>query len=225
MPIFDAYHKWLGISSKDQPPNHYRLLAIELFEADPDVIDVAASKQVAYLQGCATGPHVALSQELLNEVAAARLCLLNPQKKAEYDRQLRANLTLPTVGPSPVAPSVQPPVSVKQNNIPDMRSTPTYKTHEKHTVLWIPWAFVGVVGLAAVIIVMMIATRSGDKQEVAKASAASNPASTVHPETSVGQPGSNHERRFHASVVAPGRYHETIPAQLATRQRSGGLVL
>jgi hypothetical protein len=36
--VFDPYHKWLGILPKDQPPHHYRLLAIEPFESDPDVI-------------------------------------------------------------------------------------------------------------------------------------------------------------------------------------------
>ena len=34
---FDAYHKWLGIAPKDQPPNHYRLLGVDLFEADDDM--------------------------------------------------------------------------------------------------------------------------------------------------------------------------------------------
>jgi hypothetical protein len=28
---FDAYYQWLGISPKDQPPNHYRLLGIDVF--------------------------------------------------------------------------------------------------------------------------------------------------------------------------------------------------
>ena len=32
---FDPYHKWLGISPKDQPPHHYRLLGIDLFEVRP----------------------------------------------------------------------------------------------------------------------------------------------------------------------------------------------
>lgn len=59
--MFDPYHKWLGIAPKDQPPNHYRLLGIDLFESDPDVIDTAANKQMAHLQSCATGPHVAAS--------------------------------------------------------------------------------------------------------------------------------------------------------------------
>jgi hypothetical protein len=88
--MFDAYHKWLGIPPKDQPPNHYRLLGIDLFESDPDVIDAAANKQMAFLQGCSTGRHVALSQKLLNEIAAARLCLLNPAKKAAYDAKVKA---------------------------------------------------------------------------------------------------------------------------------------
>ncbi|MDY0165859.1 MAG: hypothetical protein RBS80_04900 [Thermoguttaceae bacterium] len=89
---FDAYHKWLGIPPKDQPPHHYRLLALDLFESDPDVIDAAASKQMSYLRNLATGPHVALSQRLLNEIAAVRICLLNPEKKATYDDELRERL-------------------------------------------------------------------------------------------------------------------------------------
>jgi hypothetical protein len=40
---FDPYHKWLGIPPKDQPADHYRLLAIERFEADPEVIETAAN--------------------------------------------------------------------------------------------------------------------------------------------------------------------------------------
>ena len=87
--MFDPYHKWLGIPREEQPPNHYRLLGLSLFENDPDVIDAAANRQMAYLQGCATGTQALLSQRLLNEVAAARLCLLNSEKKASYDARLR----------------------------------------------------------------------------------------------------------------------------------------
>ena len=38
MTNFDAYYHWLGIPPKDQPPNHYRMLGIELFEDNRDVI-------------------------------------------------------------------------------------------------------------------------------------------------------------------------------------------
>ena len=41
---FDPYHKWLGIAPKDQPPHHYRLLGIDAFEDDRDVIDSAANR-------------------------------------------------------------------------------------------------------------------------------------------------------------------------------------
>jgi uncharacterized protein (TIGR03067 family) len=92
MATFDPYHKWLGIPPADQPPNHYRLLGLNLFESDPDVIDVATEQRVAYLRQCATGQHIAESQKLLNEVAAARLCLLSAQKKRDYDQRLRSSL-------------------------------------------------------------------------------------------------------------------------------------
>lgn len=87
---FDPYHKWFGIPQKDQPPNHYRLLGLDLYESDPDVIDAATEQRVSFLRQCGTGQHVAESQQLLNEVAAARLCLLNGERKREYDAKLQA---------------------------------------------------------------------------------------------------------------------------------------
>jgi Concanavalin A-like lectin/glucanases superfamily len=92
--MFDPYHKWLGIPPKDQPPNYYRLLAIDAFESDPEVIDAAANRQMAYVQQRSTGEHMSESQKLLNELAAARLCLLDKKKKAAYDLQLKVNLRL-----------------------------------------------------------------------------------------------------------------------------------
>ncbi len=89
---FDPYHKWLGIPKSEQPPNHYRLLGIALFESDVEVIDAAANQRMSYLQEVAVGPHMDLSQKLLNEISAARRCLLDPKKKAEYDARLREEL-------------------------------------------------------------------------------------------------------------------------------------
>ncbi len=86
---FDPYHKWLGIPPDEQPPNHYRLLGVVAFEADSDVIDAAANQRMAYLQDMAVGPHVDHSQRLLNEISAARRCLLNPEAKSAYDAQLQ----------------------------------------------------------------------------------------------------------------------------------------
>jgi len=86
---FDPYHKWLSIPPKDQPPHHYRLLGVDLFEDDPDVIEAAADQRMAHLRTYQTGPRSELSQKLLSEVAAARVCLLDAQKKAAYDARLR----------------------------------------------------------------------------------------------------------------------------------------
>ena len=89
---FDLYHEWLGIPASEQPPNHYRLLGIPAFEESPTVIENAADQRMAHLRTFQTGKHGAESQRLLNEVAAARICLLNPQKKTAYDQQLRDTL-------------------------------------------------------------------------------------------------------------------------------------
>lgn len=86
---FDPYHKWLGIPPHDQPPNHYRLLQIELFEADPDVIDAGAKRQTSHIEQVATG---AMGKRIKEEIKAARLCLLNPTAKAVYDDELRERL-------------------------------------------------------------------------------------------------------------------------------------
>ncbi|HVW37239.1 MAG TPA: hypothetical protein VHB99_08030, partial [Pirellulales bacterium] len=104
---FDPYRKWLGIPPKDQPPNHYRLLAVELFEDDLDIISNAADRLMAHVRTFQSGPHAAASQKLLNELAAARHCLLDVAKKGEYDQTLR-NRLLATLAPAPVVATPQP---------------------------------------------------------------------------------------------------------------------
>jgi hypothetical protein len=89
---FDYYHKWLGIPPPEQPPNHYRLLGIANFEADPDVIETAAEQRMMHIRARQTGKHATISQKLLNEIAAARVLLLEPDQKKEYDAGLRDKL-------------------------------------------------------------------------------------------------------------------------------------
>ncbi len=92
--MFDPYRKWLGIPQWEQPPNHYRLLGINLFENDPDVIETAADRQMGHIRNYQAGKHSEWSQRLLNELSAARICLLNPEKKNAYDEKLRADLAV-----------------------------------------------------------------------------------------------------------------------------------
>ena len=89
MSDFDPYHQWLAIPPSEQPPNHYRLLGVTLFEPDLNVIDTAANQKMAYLHTCATGEHADLAEQLTNAVSKARLCLSNEQRKSAYDRRLR----------------------------------------------------------------------------------------------------------------------------------------
>ncbi len=105
MALFDPYRQWLGIPPKEQPPNHYRLLGIGPFESDPDVISNAADRQMTHVRTYQSGKRSELSQQILNELAAARVCLLDPSNKAKYDSQLRAKGGAEqTVVPPPSAP-------------------------------------------------------------------------------------------------------------------------
>ena len=130
MADFDPYYQWLAIPPRDRPPNHYRLLGVELFESNADVIATAADKQMAHVRSFQTGKHSALSQKLLNEIAAAKVCLLNPAKKEAYDRQLRPQSVAP-----PPAPPVQPgaasspvaasPATGGRHGLPESTGTPS----------------------------------------------------------------------------------------------------
>lgn len=85
---FDPYRKWLGIPPSEQPPNYYRLLGIPLFECDPDVIINAADRQMGHVRRFQAGRYAEACQKILNELAAARVCLLDPVRKREYDQKL-----------------------------------------------------------------------------------------------------------------------------------------
>ncbi len=86
----DVYHKWLGVPPAEQPPTHYRLLGLALHEADPDVIDNAAFRQMAHVRNFSVGPNSEASQELLRELAEARAVLLDVERKRAYDAELQA---------------------------------------------------------------------------------------------------------------------------------------
>jgi hypothetical protein len=90
--MFDPYRKWLGIPEGQRPPTHYQLLGISPDERDPEVIDAAVLRQSAYVRNFQTGKYSAEATRLLTEIAAAKLCLIDPAKRARYDAELRANI-------------------------------------------------------------------------------------------------------------------------------------
>ena len=95
----DPYYKWLGIPADEQPPNHYRLLGVNLFEQDRDAIESAANQRMTYLQSMSQGEDTPLAQRLLNEVSFARVVLLTPERRIAYDAELKAELAVPQSPP------------------------------------------------------------------------------------------------------------------------------
>lgn len=196
--MFDPYHKWLGIPPKDQPPNHYRLIGIDLFESDADVIDASANKQMAYIQGCATGPHLALSQKLLNEIAAARLCLLSPAKKVDYDAKLKtsvpsAPLTKPILAtafvssqqaaitassPAPVSPKPprdEPGLFEVVENEPDVKTLGRKRHRSKKLPVILGCVFLGVTCLVGVYGLGVLNPSTTDKRQAKDAKPLARP--------------------------------------------------
>lgn len=125
---FNPYHKWLGIPPEDQPPHYYRLLALQLFEDDPEVIQSAADQRMAHVRTFQTGTHSEDSQKILNELAAARICLLKPERKAVYDAELKVKLTPKAISAPAAAvfPPVAPPVAAAPP--PDVPLSPALRS-------------------------------------------------------------------------------------------------
>jgi hypothetical protein len=81
----DVYKDWLGIPEGPRPPNHYELLRLVKFQDDAEKIRANYKKLNAHVKKYASGQFSVRSQELLNELAKAMICLTDPQAKREYD--------------------------------------------------------------------------------------------------------------------------------------------
>jgi hypothetical protein len=119
---FDPYREWLGVEPGQQPLDHYRLLGLPAFEDRSEVIAQAADERLTHVRGFQSGPRAAATQEVLDRLAAAKLCLLNPATKTAYDALLHgqsvarpAAVAAPPVDPARAAP---PPVAVAAGAAP-----------------------------------------------------------------------------------------------------------
>ena len=89
---YDAYHCWLGISPEQQPPNLYRLLGLELFESNRNVIRHAVDDRMHQIRRRSRNQFAEIGDAILTEVAEAKLCLLDSDKRAAYDSLLKKTL-------------------------------------------------------------------------------------------------------------------------------------
>jgi hypothetical protein len=99
---FDPYKTWLGIPADRRPPTYYDLLGLAPYESDPTTIDRAALRRMGKVRQYQLGPQSDLGQEVLAELARARLILMDPDRRADYDAKLRAR------GESRPGPSAAP---------------------------------------------------------------------------------------------------------------------
>ena len=106
---FDPYRKWLGIPPEEAAAESLSAVGDRRIEDDPDVVSNAADRQMGHVRTFQSGKNGALSQQLLNELAAAKVCLLDKKKRAAYDAGLRDQLQTArsesptTPAPGPVA--------------------------------------------------------------------------------------------------------------------------
>jgi len=97
----DLYSLWLKVPPGERPPNHYALLGLPRFCDDVPRIEAAAQKRLDGLDRYALHPDPVkrdACQQVMNEVARARVVLINPQKREAYDLTLK-----PATAPPPPA--------------------------------------------------------------------------------------------------------------------------
>ncbi len=88
MPL-DVYKDWLGIAEDvPRPPDHYSLLRLVRFEDSVEKIRAHYKKLNGHVRKYATGTYQLESQDLLNDLAKAMLCLTDPERKRDYDEGL-----------------------------------------------------------------------------------------------------------------------------------------
>jgi len=84
----DVYRDWLKITDTDRPLNYYQLLRVKQFEDNTAKIREHYKAMNSHVRKFAAGEFAKQSQDLLNELARAMLCLTDKQRKTEYDATL-----------------------------------------------------------------------------------------------------------------------------------------
>lgn len=105
-----AYFELLGLEpgtyDRGTGPTHYRLLGFWGIVDNSSAISSAADRLMSFVKVRQEAP---LAQDILNELARARVTLLNPQQKAAYDQELRERQARSRLPPNPVPPKPRRP--------------------------------------------------------------------------------------------------------------------
>ena len=84
----EIYEKWLSIPAVECPPNYYGLLGLPLYESDVDAIKRAGDERIKLVRPKCL-KHRELGTQVLNEIAKARVCLTDGDRKEAYDESLK----------------------------------------------------------------------------------------------------------------------------------------
>lgn len=142
--MFDPYRQWLKIPSEQRPPTHYELLGLPPHESDAARIHTAVMQRMALVRRYQLGEHAETVAALLNELSAAFNCLSDPQRRREYDDQLRAAADSRT---TPVAAA-----AAQSGSLPSISTEPATvrpAIHRKKTQR-LPWLLGALLAAAAV---------------------------------------------------------------------------
>jgi pSer/pThr/pTyr-binding forkhead associated (FHA) protein len=93
----DTYTRYLDLPPGPRPPNLYQLIQLELFCSNLEQIRHAARKQFRRIKPCADHPDRATRdtiQDIITQIATARVVLTDPAQKEGYDRALAEELGL-----------------------------------------------------------------------------------------------------------------------------------
>ena len=91
----DPYSDWLGIPAGPRPPTHYQLLGLDSGAGfGKHEVEAAALDRSTAARRYQSGRYAEEATTLLNHIAAARFALLEPGRRADYDRQLVVDANL-----------------------------------------------------------------------------------------------------------------------------------
>ncbi len=91
----DLYAEFLDLPSGDRPPHYYQLLLLELFCSHPERIQHASRKQFRRIKPFEDHPDHQIRQsvqDIMTQIATARVVLCNHAKKQDYDQALAEQL-------------------------------------------------------------------------------------------------------------------------------------
>ena len=113
---FNPYAEWFGLNTSTKP-SYYDLLGVPNFETEPPVIAEAAELRLQQLEPHRNGPNAEQAEKLSREVTGVMNLLLSPDKRRQYDEQLRQQL-------APPAPPAAPPSLIDAADSPTMMLPP-----------------------------------------------------------------------------------------------------